>query len=148
MKVERQTRILQLINTQAIETQEELAELLGQDGFEVTQTTISRDIRDLKLVKVLDKGIYKYAITDTDENHFESRISSVFRHSVLRAEQSGNIVCIHTLKGMASAAAVAIDSIENSSILGSIAGDDTIFILMKDESSAKKLKENFRNLLV
>lgn len=147
MKVARQTRILQLIEEYTIEKQEELVELLKKDGYDVTQTTVSRDIRELKLFKVLDaNGVYKYAISDSDSDHYETRISSVFRHSVLRIDRSGNMICIHTLKGMANAAAVSIDSLKDDNILGSIAGDDTIFVLMKDEPSAAKLKEVFKKL--
>jgi transcriptional regulator of arginine metabolism len=147
MKVARQTRILQLIEEHAVEKQEELVDLLKKDGYDVTQTTVSRDIRELKLFKVLDAdGVYKYAISESDPDHFETRISSVFRHSVLRIDRSGNIICIHTLKGMANAAAVSIDSLKNNNILGSIAGDDTIFVLMRDIQSAEKLMEEFKNL--
>jgi len=148
MKIDRHSKILQLIDSNIVETQEDLTELLRQDGIAVTQATVSRDIRELKLIKVLtDNGRYKYAAYSADSVTLDERIVTIFREAVLTIDYAGNFVCLHTITGMASAAAVAIDSIKNSDIIGCVAGDDTIFILMRNDKQASDLVKYFKNML-
>jgi transcriptional regulator of arginine metabolism len=148
MKVDRHSKILQLIENHTVETQEDLTELLKDEGIAVTQATVSRDIRELKLIKVLtDDGKYKYASYNSDAMVLDNRIVTIFAEAVLTIDYAGNFVCIHTITGMANAAAVAIDSIKHTDILGCVAGDDTIFILIRDEIQARELVKYFRNMI-
>ena len=141
-------KILQIIEENVVETQDDLAELLRQGGFNVTQATVSRDIRELKLIKVMtDGGRYKYASYSNESSGFDSRVVTIFREAVLTIDYAGNFVCLHTITGMASAAAVAIDTIKNQDIVGCVAGDDTIFILMRSEEKAKNIVKYFKNML-
>ncbi|MBE6037846.1 MAG: arginine repressor [Anaerofustis stercorihominis] len=148
MKLDRHAKILQIIEDNIVETQDDLAELLRDAGFNVTQATVSRDIRELKLIKVMtDGGRYKYASYSTESTGFDSRVVTIFREAVLTIDYAGNFVCLHTITGMASAAAVAIDTIKNQDIVGCVAGDDTIFILMRSEEKAKNIVKYFKNML-
>ena len=140
MKVKRQSKILELIRENDIETQEMLADLLNKAGFNVTQATVSRDIRELKLTKAtMQSGKQKYVATAK-----ESSLNRVFRDGIVSIDYAQNIVVIKTLVGMAMAVAAALDSMENSEIMGTIAGDDTIFCVVKNESKAVKLTENLK----
>lgn len=141
MKYQRQSLILALIEEYAIETQKELSERLRDAGYDVTQATVSRDIKELRLVKVLDHDDkYKYAASGGDmASDFTARFRNIFRESVVRADSAGNMVVIKTLTGVASAAAAAIDAMNLPYIVGSLAGDDTIFLVMRDESRASEL---------
>ncbi len=148
MKVERQATILRLIQDHDIETQEELTELLQRNNFNVTQATVSRDIRDLKLIKVMtENNIYKYFSPSPSDIHFDDRILDIFRQVVLKVDYAGNFICLHTIRGMANAAAVTIDSIMYSEILGCIAGDDTIFVLTRNEEKAAELVNYFKTII-
>ena len=148
MKVDRHSKILQILENNIVETQEDLTELLSQNGIDVTQATVSRDIRELKLIKVLtDSGQYKYAPYNTDSVSLDSKIVTIFAEAVLTIDYAGNFVCIHTITGMANAAAVAIDSLKYPEILGCVAGDDTIFILVRSEEQAVKLVKYFRDII-
>jgi len=148
LKIDRHSKILQILENNIVETQEDLTELLRNDGINVTQATVSRDIRELKLIKVLtDGGKYKYASYNSDSVTLDSRIVNIFREAVLTIDYAGNFVCLHTITGMASAAAVAIDSIKFSEILGCVAGDDTIFILTRTQDQAADLVNYFRNMI-
>lgn len=146
MKVKRQSKILELIRENDIETQEMLADLLNKAGFNVTQATVSRDIRELKLTKAtMQSGKQKYVATAKESSFVTERLNRVFRDGIgfpLIMQQ--NIVVIKTLVGMAMAVAAALDSMENSEIMGTIAGDDTIFCVVKNESKAVKLTENLK----
>lgn len=148
MKIDRHSKILQILENNIVETQEDLTDLLRKDGIIVTQATVSRDIRELKLVKVLtDGGKYKYAFYNSDSATLDARIVNIFREAVLTIDYAGNFVCLHTITGMANAAAVAIDTIKFPEILGCVAGDDTIFILTRSQEQAAELVGYFRNML-
>lgn len=148
MKIDRHTKILQLIEENIVETQDDLAELLRQNGINVTQATVSRDIRELKLIKVMtESGIYKYAAYNAEGTSFDARLVTIFREAVLTIDYAGNFVCLHTITGMANAAAVAIDTIKNQDIIGCVAGDDTIFVLVRTEEKARGLVKYFKNML-
>lgn len=145
MKVKRQSKILELIRENDIETQEMLADLLNKAGFNVTQATVSRDIRELKLTKAtMQSGKQKYVATAKGSSFVTERLNRVFRDGIVSIDYAQNIVVIKTLIGMAMAVAAALDSMENSEIMGTIAGDDTIFCVVKNESRAIKLTENLK----
>ena len=142
MKVKRQSKILELIRENDIETQEMLADLLNKAGFNVTQATVSRDIRELKLTKAtMQSGKQKYVATAKESSFVTERLN---RDGIVSIDYAQNIVVIKTLVGMAMAVAAALDSMENSEIMGTIAGDDTIFCVVKNESKAVKLTENLK----
>ena len=145
MKVKRQSKILELIRENDIETQEMLADLLNKAGFNVTQATVSRDIRELKLTKAtMQSGKQKYVATAKESSFVTERLNRVFRDGIVSIDYAQNIVVIKTLVGMAMAVAAALDSMENCDILGTFAGDDTIFCVVKNESKAVKLTENLK----
>lgn len=147
MKIARQTKIIELINHNAIETQEDLAHLLMEDGFEVTQATISRDIRDLKLTKVATSdGKQKYVVLPTNETNLNEKYVRIFINGYSGMDRAGNIIVIKTLTGMAMAVAAAIDAMHFDDVVGSIAGDDTIFCAMRSESDAVALMEKLNKV--
>ncbi|MEA4927270.1 MAG: arginine repressor [Candidatus Limiplasma sp.] len=132
MKSTRQNAILELIRDQDIETQEDLADALRKRDFKVTQATVSRDIRELRLLKVLSSaGTYKYATADKPENGLSERFHRIFSESVLGMNHAYNQVVIKTLPGSANVAAEMIDSLRWPEILGTLAGDNTILMLVR-----------------
>lgn len=138
MKNARQEKILEIIETMEIETQKQLIDALREHGFESTQATVSRDMRELGLVKDLSKGGgYKYtAPVDKTVHNYSERLKTIFRECVTSVNCAQNIIVIKTLPGHASAACLAIDSMEIKELLGSIAGDDTAFLAMTDNAAA------------
>lgn len=140
MKETRQEALIRLINTEPIGTQEELTRRLSEEGFNATQSTISRDIKKLGLVKSADKnGTVRY--TAVPETNFEK---GIFMDTVTGADYAGNIAVIKCMNGMAQAVCATIDNMNNPEIVGTIAGDDTIFVLMRCESDAKRLARSFK----
>ena len=132
MKTVRQVTILDIIEKNEIETQEELADALRQRGIQVTQATVSRDIKELRLLKVLTPmGTYKYATADKAENGLTDRFIRMLAESVLSVAASANMIVIKTLSGSASVAAEALDSFHWPEVLGTIAGDNTIFMVVR-----------------
>ena len=132
MKSTRQNAILELIREQEIETQEELADELRRRNFKVTQATVSRDIRELRLLKVLNpNGSYKYATADKPENGLSERFHRIFSESVLSMSHAYNQVIVKTLPGSANVAAEMIDSLRWPEILGTLAGDNTILMIVR-----------------
>ncbi len=149
VKKRRQAKILELIKNLDVETQEELQQLLRENGFEVTQATISRDIKELRLVKELSTG-GRYVYSTGKKNHSDSvyaRASGIFADSVISVESAVNMVCIKCFAGMAGAACAAVDSVQWNEVLGTIAGDDTIFVLCKTEQAAKLFTSNLEKSL-
>ncbi len=148
MKIERQSKILELIQNYEIETQEELADRLKNAGFEVTQATISRDIRELKLTKIAtDHGAQKYAVFSTFEVPISDRFIRIFKEAVISMDYAQNILVIKTLSGMAMAVGAALDALHYKEIIGSIAGDDTIFSVVKTEQQTIQLMEKLGRLM-
>ena len=148
MKSQRQAKILEIISTTNVETQERLLQELEDAGFHSTQATISRDIKDLRIVKELTSlGTYRYT-TSTKEvpATFSSRLNTIFRECVTRYDYAQNIVVIHTLPGLAGAAASAIDSMNMSVVVGTLAGDDTVMVVMRDNNSAAVFCGEIANL--
>ena len=143
MKNRRHEAILEIITEQPVATQERLIELLAERGIKTTQATLSRDIQQLSLVKQRDdKGVYRYtmpaaAITE----------KSLFEEAVISVDYAMNTIVLKCRAGMAQGTCAAIDSVEHQGVVGTIAGDDTIFILVRSEADAKKLSKKFRSEL-
>ena len=149
MKSKRHNRILEIINEKEIETQEELAEELKVSGFEVTQATISRDIKILKLLKVQSmSGKYRYVAPTKEERNLNDKLYSILANSAISVEKVDKFVVVKTLNGAASAAAEAIDSLYSADIAGTIAGDNTIFILIRTEEKALELITKIRKIIL
>jgi len=147
MKHERHAEILEIIKERDIETQEELAEELRKRGFYVTQATVSRDIKELRLVKVLSpEGIYKYAYIDNKESGISERLIRVFSESVLSIDYAYNLIVIKTIEGGGQAAASVVDALNWEEIVGCIAGDDTILVVVREEKNVKQVMERFKQL--
>lgn len=149
MKKRRQAKILEIIRNFNIETQEELQDSLRESGFEVTQATISRDIKELRLVKELsDSGRYIYSSGKKSTNDSVSmRAAGIFADSVISVDYALNTVCVKCFSGMAGAACAAIDSMQWKEVLGTIAGDDTIFVLCRSENAARNFTLNLEKSL-
>ena len=149
MKSQRQAKIIEIITNKNVETQEQLLEELMKAGFRSTQATISRDIKELHIVKELTTfGTYRYT-TANDEltGSFSSKLNTIFREAITRFDYARNMVVIHTLPGLASAAASAIDAMNMSVVLGTIGGDDTVFVVMRDENAASAFVGEIHHLL-
>lgn len=145
MKSGRHTKILEIINAYPIETQDELLARLRQEGYNVTQATISRDIKDLRLVKSLDSdGKYRYSVSSGGSADIRSNFTQLFSSSVTTIDCAQNLVVIKTLSGMANAVCAALDSLANTSIVGTIAGDDTIFVACRTAQNAIELVDLLR----
>ena len=149
MKNDRQNHLLQIITEESIETQEQLLERLLARGIKSTQATISRDIKELHLIKEpAGQGKYRYAVSShRTKLNFADRLRTIFRESLLSADYAQNIVVIKTMPGLASAACSALDNMELSYMVGSLAGDDTAFLLMRDEASAVSFCEELKGML-
>ena len=147
MKNKRQKKILELIVRYEIGTQEELMEKLRESGFDVTQATVSRDIREMKLTKVETHGKLHYVgFRDTDED-MKEKYERVFREGFISVDNAQNILVIKTVSGMAMAVAAALDSMEFNEIVGSIAGDDTIMCAIRSLDDTINLMGKLRNIL-
>ena len=145
MKIKRQARILELINQYDIETQGELADYLRQEGCKVTQATISRDIRELKLMKVSTGGGHqKYTAAEPASERLVEKYLRVLRDGFVSMDRAGNLVVIRTVSGMAMAVAAALDAMNWSEVAGCIAGDDTIFCAIHTPEEAEKVMDKIR----
>ncbi len=148
MKHNRHIKILSIIQEQDIRTQEELAKILNDDGYNVTQATVSRDIKDLKLIKETnEEGFSVYRISKNNSEVISERLITVLRQSYISSDTAENILVIKTLPGMAQAAASAIDTYDFENLVGTIAGDDTIFVAMKSQKAALGLLAFLNNEL-
>ena len=149
MKMNRQAKILELIENKDIETQEQLLAELHLLGFTTTQATISRDIKELRIIKEQSpSGAYRYSATPKQlEPTLTSKLNNIFKQSIVACDHAQNIVVIKTMPGLASAACSAIDAMNLDMIVGTLAGDDTAFLLMRDTSSAIALCSDFKRHL-
>lgn len=148
MKKTRQGRIIELIQNENIETQEELADRLREEGYNVTQATVSRDIRELKLSKVPSgNGKQEYAILLHDDAHLADKYIRVLKDGFVSMDNAQNILVVRTVAGMAMAVAAAIDAMKLKEIVGSIAGDDTIMIAVRTTEETKVVMEKIREIL-
>ena len=146
MKIKRQSRILEIIRSGDIDTQDALVELLNRDGYNVTQATVSRDIRELKITKVsVPGGGFKYAEMNRENSETAKKLARVLKDGIVSLDYAQNIMVIKTLQGMAMAVAAAVDVMENTEIVGTIAGDDTIFCALRSEAKAIRLIERLKN---
>ncbi|MCI9532256.1 MAG: arginine repressor [Lachnospiraceae bacterium] len=149
MKSKRHVKILELIEKNNIETQEELSEHLEKEGFFVTQATVSRDIRELGLYKVVGReGRQKYAALREKKANLEEKYIRVFKEGCVSMDMAQNILVIKTVSGMAMAVAASLDAIGYSEIVGSIAGDDTIMCAVRSVEDTERVMEKLRRLLV
>ena len=148
MKTTRHNKILELINKYPITTQEELIEYLKADGYDVTQSTVSRDIKQLRLTKtLLPDGNYRYQASPSSEKGAKNNFRSIFSSSVVSIESAMNIVVVKTFSGMAQAACAALDMMSFDSVVGTLAGDDTIIVVCKDADKAAACTEEFNRYL-
>lgn len=149
MKSQRQAKILEIIATTNVETQEQLLAALQAEGFRGTQATISRDIKELRIVKELTNlGTYRYTTTASEvTGSFSARLNTIFRECVIGFDYAQNIIVIRTLPGLASAAGSAIDAMNLSIVVGSLAGDDTVMVVMRDNNAAAAFCGEIRNLI-
>jgi transcriptional regulator of arginine metabolism len=149
VKASRHARIKEIIDNQAVETQEDLAEALRKKGIEVTQATVSRDIKELMLIKVpTGEGRYRYAFPPEQNLVFsQSRLERAFKDSVTAMDYSVNIIVIRTVPGMAQAVAYAVDSTRWPEVIGTVGGDDTIFVVVKPPEAAGEVLARFRALM-
>lgn len=143
----RQQKILELISKKDIETQDELAYELQQADFVVTQATISRDIKELGLVKITTDSKKQKYVRELSDYNVSSKLLSMYKHAVLSIDHALNIVVIKTLAGGASAAGMMVDRLENSDILGCVAGDDTVMIVSRSERDAADIALKLTELL-
>ena len=149
MKNDRQAMILDIISQENIETQEQLLGRLYEKGIRCTQATISRDIKQMHLIKEpVGHGVYKYAVSSNRTKlNFAEKLRTIFRESITSIASAQNIVVLKTMPGLASAACSAIDAMNLDMIVGTLAGDDTAFLLLRDTSSASALCSDFRRQL-
>lgn len=148
MKTKRQRKIIELTTNYDIETQEELAAKLVENGFNVTQATISRDIRELNLTKIATKGgKQKYAVQSSSDVVSNSKYMRVLNDGIITMDTAGNILVVKTVSGMAMAVAAALDAMQIKEILGCIAGDDTIMCVVKHAEETDRVKEHIESFI-
>ena len=148
MRYSRKNKIFELINNYEIDTQEKLVTMLRECGYEVTQATISRDIKELQLVKTLtSSGKYKYTVHKSQDLPVSERFVKIFRETITSVNASGNIVVVKTLSGCANAAGEAIDTSNFEHIIGSLAGDNTLLLIADSPDNVPKILEDFENML-
>jgi len=148
MKSNRHAKIIELITTSSIETQEELARQLQELGYKVTQATVSRDIKDLKLNKMLDEsGRQKYVTTKPGDEDLVKKYTSVLKSGYVSMEQAGNILVVKTVSGMAMAVAAAIDALSWKEVVGCIAGDDTIMCALRSVEDCSIVMEKLQKIV-
>ena len=149
MKLDRQNVIMEIISKQDIETQNQLLEALAARGVKSTQATLSRDIRDMRLIKELGpNGNYRYVMTASqDSTDLDARLKKIFKECVLSYDLAQNILVIKTLPGLAQAAGSTLDGMDIPGLVGTIAGDDTAFLALKDPDAAVKLYHELEQLL-
>ncbi len=148
MKAKRQALIREIVEAQSIQTQEELAEALRVRGVVATQATVSRDIREMHLLKVLDEnGGYRYATMEKNDTGVNDRLIRMLSDSVVEINSANNLIVIHTLPGSAHVAAEAIDNLKWSETIGTIAGDNTILVIVRSNDEVESVIRRFRGLI-
>jgi transcriptional regulator of arginine metabolism len=148
MKTARHKKLLELINQYEIDTQEELMSRLKEDGFPVTQATISRDIKDLRIIKTLSKnGSYRYTCPYGGGSDIMAKFNSLFSDAATSVQPAGNITAVQCSAGMAQAICASLDPLHLEEVVATLAGDDTIFILCRDDDAARSLAERLNRLI-
>ena len=147
-KQNRQELILDIIAKNTVETQEQLIEKLGEEGYAVTQATISRDIRELRLTKIsCGFGVYKYVVSTQESHSHSAKYLNILKETVTTIDHAGNIVVVKTYAGMAQAAAAALDSMGWTEIIGSIAGDDTVLLVIRSAEATRAFSLELQGLI-
>lgn len=148
MKAARQAAILEIIERQPVETQEELAEHLKERGIKATQATVSRDIKELRLIKVLsDKGGYRYAVSSKPDTDMSTRLNRIFAETVLSMTDAYNLIVVKTLSGSAHAASEAVDNLNWPEIAGSLAGDNTFVLIVRTVEEVPTILGRLREMM-
>lgn len=148
MKISRHVKIIEIIQAKDIETQEQLAEELKNNGFDITQATVSRDIKELKLIKVMNTyGTHKYATSSPTDTFLSNKLVNIFSQTVICVDYVDKFVVLKTISGAASAAAEALDTLKFNGIAGTIAGDNTIFILVRTEEDREVLLQKIKKMI-
>ena len=148
MKAKRQALIREIVEAQSIQTQEELAEALRAHGMVVTQATVSRDIREMHLLKVLaEDGSYRYATMEKSDSGMNDRLIRMLTDSVLEMNSANNLIVIHTLPGSAHVAAEAIDNLKWPETIGTIAGDNTILVIVRTNEEVDTVMKRFHSII-
>ena len=148
MKNERQARILEIVSRFEVQTQEEITELLQSEGFKVTQATVSRDLKDLKLTKnMTSTGLYRYSVSRGHDHMGMVKLNNAMLESIISVNYSMNNVVIKTFPGLSQAVASSVDALNIDSILGCVAGDDTIIVVTLDEESSAEISEKIKELM-
>ncbi|MCI1964749.1 MAG: arginine repressor [Oscillospiraceae bacterium] len=148
MKERRHAKILELIGKYSIDTQEELLRRLREEGYEVTQATVSRDIKELRLIKSLTaSGKYRYTVSQEESKDYTTKFYSLFSDSAVSVDYAQNMIAVKCMSGMANAVCAAMDTLQWDNIVGTLSGDDTIFILVKDESAAEQLTSELKKFV-
>ena len=148
MKHSRQEAILKIINENTVETQEQLIEKLEEAGYNVTQATVSRDVRELKLTKIsCGFGVYKYVVSSRESHSHSAKFLNILKETVTGVDHAGNLVVVKTYPGMAQAAAAALDSMEYPEIIGSIAGDDTVMLVIRSAEATRAFSLELSGLI-
>lgn len=148
MKKNRHLEILNIISNNTVSTQEELLEKLREAGYSTTQATVSRDIKELNLVKLMNKqGVYRYVESRSETEEYLSKFNAIFAHSVISSDCAGNMTVIKCYQGMAQAACASFDSMQWEGLVGTIAGDDTIFALCRTPELAAELADSIKKLI-
>ena len=148
MKKNRQEKLIEIITRYDVDTQDELIERLREYGFETTQATVSRDIRELKIAKMMSgKGSYRYVLPKQVAQQGDFKFNAALIESIVHVDQAGNMIVLKTYPGLAQAVAVGIDGMHETPILGCVAGDDTILVVLRDEENAKLIASKLQDLL-
>ena len=145
----RQSKILELISTREIGSQDELVECLRRANFDITQATISRDIKELGLIKILsaETGKYKYSLVDSGEQAVSNKYISIFKEAVISIKTAQNLVVLKTIKAMASSICSLVDKLNLDSVLGAVNGDDTVMIILPTNENALKVAGTLENMI-
>ena len=148
MKARRQALIREIVETQSIQTQEELAQALSEHGMVVTQATVSRDIKEMHLLKVLaEDGSYRYATMEKGDTGMNDRLIRMLADSVVDMNSANNLIVIHTLPGSAHVAGEAVDSLKWPEVIGTIAGDNTILVIVRSNEEVEEVVRRFRGIV-
>lgn len=148
MKTRRHSKIIELIQENSVETQEELLGLLKKEGYDVTQATVSRDIKELKLLKTLgNNGKYRYTVAGKSGLDMSVNFHTLFKSAVINVDFAGNMIVLKTVSGMAQGICASMDSMDWDGVVGTIAGDDTIFIVTRSNNNAITLTTELKKLI-
>ena len=148
MKVSRHAKIIEIIHSKKVETQEQLAEELKNNGFDITQATVSRDINELKLIKVVNAyGTYSYVTSSQGDSFLSNKLANIFSQTVLYVDHVDKFIVLKTISGAGAAAAEALDSLKFNGIVGTVAGDNTVFILVRKEEDTKEIIHQVKKMI-